>query len=427
MARSCYAPAGLVLELKTSLVPMPDTAHQQLRPLYRGTYVFGVACGISLALTPLVLAGAGFSKEQMGTLALFFAAGLVLFSLPAGKLLSRFGAKRVLSLALAGYAVCVAVFPLMSDYWSIATVRFFDGACSICIWVGSETVVLARSDPKRKAHLTSLYAIWLACGYVTGPLLARLLAPLLSHLQLFWLAGAVGMAGVAYWSRHPLSTKSATAQNAEQELVVESADAGLPLGRLLWGIKTSCFAVFSYGYFQAAVVLFLPLYLMESKGVPEQDTIVLPGLFCLGMLLCSNWAGKRADRWGHLLVMTVLSGLGMTCVLGFVFVHNYLVMCGLVFSAGATLAAMSPIALALTGIVVPRGQLGRANGLYNTFYASGILFGPPAASFVFARFGGAMMLFHLAALWALFVAFALLFFADDPAWRRRRVTISAER
>lgn len=275
---------------------------------------------------------------------------------------------------------------------------------------------MSRSDPKEKAHHTSLYAIWLASGYVAGPLLARLASPFLSYTQLFWVAALVGVSAVVYLHRRLAND----APSREDELAKRScAEQRMSRGNLLWRIKTSCFGVFSYGYFQSAVVLFLPLYLMESKGIAEQDTIILPGLFCLGMLLFSNWAGHKADIFGHLPLMVVLSLLGMSCVLGFVFVDQYWIMCALVFSAGATLAAMSPIALALTGVVVPRGQLGQANALYNMFYASGILLGPPMSSLLFARVGGAMMLLHLAALWACFVVFCVVFCADDPAVARR--------
>ena len=390
---------------------------RQLGPLYRATYLFGVACGISLALTPLSLGRSGFGKEDMGTLALFFAAGLVLFSLPVGALLRRFGAKAILIGALGGYAACVAAFPHMKSYVSIAGIRFFDGAFSICVWVSSETVVLSRSDEKHKAHLTSLYAIWLASGYVTGPLLARGLAPWLSFEQLFSLAGFIACLAVIYLMR---SLGTAHAGGSTSHAGPTTTQSTLSILRK---IKTSCFASFSYGYFQAAVVLFLPLYLIESKAIPADDTIVLPGLFCLGMLLCSNVAGRWGDRSGHLLVMGALSTVGMACVFGFVFVDHYWLMCTLVFLAGGTLASMSPIALALTGVVVDPSDLGRANSLYNTFYASGILLGPPISSLVFARYGGALMLYHLAALWAAFIVFTIVFARDDPAAQGRRLSL----
>ncbi len=388
----------------------------QLASLYRGTFLFGTACGLSLALTPLWLDRAGFGKQEMGSLALFFAGGLVLCSLPLGAVLRRFGSKGVLTSALGGYALSVAAFPFMASYGSIAAIRFLDGAFSICIWVSSETVLLRKADERHKAHLTSLYAIWLASGYVAGPLVARVLSPFFRYEQLFLLAGAIALSAMVYLQRKldiEGGSLGRTHADAEDEQKAPSTR------ELLAKIKTSCFSIFTYGYFQSAVVLFLPLYLMEEKGIPKDDTLVLPGLFCLGMLLASNLVGRIADKVGHLGVMTALSMVGMSCVMGFVLVDSYLLMCGLVFLAGATLAAMSPVALALVGVVTERRDLGKANGLYNTFYASGILLGPPISSWFFAAFGGAAMLLQLAALWAVFIGFSLVFAKDDPALRRR--------
>ena len=391
-----------------------------LAPLYRVTFLFGLACGISLALTPLFLDKVGFGKSEMGSLALFFAAGLVTFSIPVSTVLRRFGAKTTLAAALVGYAACVALFPHMSSFASIAAVRFLDGAFSICIWVSSETLVLSRADDEHKGHLTSLYAIWLASGYVAGPAVSRALAAVCAYEGLFSLAGVVAALAALYVSK--ALRPSRLSQPGEK--VAQRAPAEKKEGawfELLLRIKTSCFAAFTYGYFQSAVVLFLPIYLIEAKAIAPENTIVLPGLFCLGMLLFSNFLGRLADQMGHLLLITGLSIIGMACVFGFVWVDHYLLMCLLVFLAGATLASMSPIALALTGVLVPRGQLSRANSLYNTFYASGILLGPPVSSLIFSSHGGGLMLYHLAALWGAFIAFAVVFWRDDPASNRSRL------
>lgn len=394
---------------------------KQLAPLYGGTFLFGIACGISIALTPLYLDAFGLGKEEIGTLALVFAAGLVSFALPVSAILRRFGGRKTLVAMLTGYGLCVGAFPFMGTVAAIGVIRFIDGMFSIGVWVSSETIVLSRADKKHKGHLTSLYAIWLASGYVVGPVLATGLTRFLSHRQLFLLAGALALTGAGYLFSALTKLSQGEREQAEAEAQVEEgADAPLELlsvPTILNRIKTSCFAAFSYGYFQASVVLFLPLYLIESKGIPRNDTIILPGLFCLGMLLFSNIAGRWGDSWGHLRVVSLLSAVGTFCVLGFVFVDHYWLMCALVFAAGATFASMSPVALALVGVVVPAQNLGKANSIYNTFYASGMLVGPLLSSLIFARHGGPAMLYHLAALWIVFVVFSLIFSRDDPAAR----------
>jgi MFS family permease len=185
---------------------------------------------------------------------------------------------------------------------------------------------------------------------------------------------------------------------------------------LLYRIKNSCFATFAYGYFQASVVLFLPLYLMQAKGILKEQTILIPAFFAGGMLLFSNYAGRLGDRVGHLAVMRVLGMVGLSMILSFVFLDSYFFMCAAVFVAGASLASISPVSLALLGVTTP--EYGRATSVYNAFYATGMLLGPPISSRLFNAHGGAVMLFHLAAIWALFVVFTSVFFRDDPAVQR---------
>lgn len=394
-------------------------ASKHLAHLYRGTFLFGLACGISIALTSLYLNGKGFDKEDIGSLALFFASGLVIFALPVGSIIRRFGGKRTLTAALVGYAACVGIFPLLSSYSGIAIVRFFDGMFSVAVWVSAETLLLARTDDENKGHLTSLYAIWLASGYVLGPLLAFGVTQVLSLESAFGIASAFGLAASLYLGALLPEDPSAPPEPKTEAAQLEAEPASSASALALLGrIKTSCFAAFSYGYFQASVVLFLPLFLIESKGVPRDDTIILPGLFCFGMLIFSNIAGRFADRAGHLRVVTGLSVLGTLCVFGFVFLDSYWLMCLAVFGAGATFASMSPVALALVGVVTERRDYGRANSIYNVFYASGMLLGPPLTSLVFSRMGGPAMLYHLGGLWTVFVLFCLAFYGDDPAARR---------
>ncbi|MDI1432904.1 MFS transporter [Polyangium sorediatum] len=391
----------------------------QLRRLYATTLPFGIACGISIGLTAVHLNRVGYSKDSIGFLALFFGAGLVLFALPVGAIIRRFSAERVLAASLIGYAGCLAAFPHAHTFASVAGVRFIDGLFTIGIWVSSETVLLAQARKEHKAYLTTLYAIWLASGYVAGPLMATGMDRFVPATVSFGVAALFALGAGLYVALKMPPAPPVEGASTDEETPGEK-NSELSAATILWRIKTSCFASFSYGYFQAAVVIFLPLYLIESKGIPENRTIVLPGLFCLGMMIFSNVAGRVADRVGHLLAVRVLSFIGLLCVLGFVYADNYWLMLAIVFGSGGSFASMSPIALALTGVIVEPRDYGRANSIYNMFYAAGILSGPLVASQIFQRFGGMAMLYHHVAMWAVFVLFTVAFMYDDPAARRRR-------
>lgn len=384
---------------------------RNIRVVYLAVFLLGTAYGMAIAVIALHLDARGFTKADIGQLAAFFACGIVAMSLPVGVLLRRLSAKVTLTGSLLGYAVTVGLFPLLHSYGAIAFARFLDGCFSVGIWVSCETILLMRADDDSKANVTSLYAMAIAVGYVVGPLAAKPLAHALSISATFFVA-----AGLAALSALIVLTRLDRDPPHPHRDLSAGPGVGLPTsaGTLLVRIKTACFATFAYGYFQASVVLFLPLYLVESKGVARETTILVPAFFAGGMLAFSNAAGRLGDRVGHLRVMRALGSVGLAMILAFVFLDSFPPMAMAVFVAGATLASISPLSLALQGVVTSRQDTSRANAIYNVFYAGGMLLGPPMSSVIFRRFGGAAMLYHLAALWMAFVVFAALFASDDP-------------
>ena len=387
--------------------------------IYGVTLALGMAYGTAISVIGRYLTTHGVSKLQIGQLAAWFAAGIVALSLPMGPLVRRFSAKYVLALSLAGYAAAVVLFPFTHTFWALATLRFFDGACSVGVWVSSESILLARSGKQNKAFATSLYAIAVACGYIGGPILAYACSKFLPLAFAFILAGLIAICTSAYVL---LRLAPDVRGELHEDHPLASVAKDSTLFGLAWRIKTSCFGTFAYGYFQASVVLFLPLYLMERKGISESQTIVIPAYFAAGMLLFSNYAGRLGDRYGHLYLMRILGVIGLTMVLGFVYLDAYPAMCLAVFVAGASLASISPVSLALQGVVAHPLEYERSTSIYNAFYATGMLLGPFASSYLFEKRGGEAMLFSLALLWALFVLFALVFRADDPCARTRART-----
>ncbi len=375
--------------------------------------VVGMAYGMAISILAVFLDKRGYGEGDIGALAAWFALGIVCFSLPMGTFIQKLSARRVLVTSLVAYAGTVALFPYVADnFWQAAVVRFFDGAASVGIWVSCETIVLSRAGVRHKAFVTTLYAISISLGYVIGPFLATLIVAYADMPTVFIVAGiiSVSIAGIVLARleddvRHEVTDSAAAARAA-------------PLSSLVWRIKTSCFGTFAYGYFQASVVLFLPLYLIQAKGVEAEQTIKVVGFFAVGMLLFSNAAGRLGDRFGHLLVMRALGLVGCATVLAFVVLDEFWMMAVAVALAGATLAAISPISLALQGVIVGPHDYARSNAVYNAFYAAGMLLGPPLSSRIFADLGGAAMLYHLGALWAAFVVFTIIFARDDPAARR---------
>lgn len=380
--------------------------------VYAATLLLCTGYGLAISLTSLHLDARHFTRGDIGNLAACFALGIVALSLPAGALIRRFSARAVLVTSLLGYGACITAFPHLAGFRAIAAARLLDGAFSVGVWVASETILLSRAGESQKAFVTSLYAVTVALGYVLGPLVARGVIAAAPASVAFGVSGALAAAAAAVVAAR-LDPDVPETRGTSPE-----AAGGGGSGAIAWRIKSSCFGTFAYGYFQSSVVLFLPLFLVASKGVARAQTVLVPAFFGAGMLLCSNAFGRLGDRVGHLAVMRGLAVVGAAMTASFVLLDRFELMAAAVFVAGASLASISPLSLALQGVVTAPGDYSRANAIYNAFYAAGMLLGPPVSSRLFDRWGGAAMLWHLAALWAAFVAFTLVFAGDDPAARR---------
>ncbi len=389
--------------------------------IYLSTLGLGAAYGMAISVIAVFLDHRGYKETQIGWLAAWFASGIMATAILSGYLVSKLSAKVVLVGALFTYATTVTLFPFAPNFGAIAALRFFDGAASVCVWVASETILLARAPRSIKAFITSIYAMSIAVGYGVGSLSAYFAANVLPNERIFLVSGAITIV-TALFVAFKLDRSSDTHREEPEAGAPLGAAERLPTGTLVSRIKASCFATFCYGYFQSSVVLFLPLFMKGEKGIPEPKTRLITFFFAGGMLLATNFAGRIGDRHGHLLVMRRLAIVGTSMIASFVWLNGFWAMGVAVFVAGASLASISPLSLALQGLQTR--EYSRATGIYNAFYAAGMLLGPPISSQIFHLHGGGPMLYHLAALWAVFVVFAQVFRRDDPAVGRAPEAVS---
>lgn len=249
-ARECGIPRRRLLSL---------LADRQLRLVYIVCALLGSAYGSTLAILSLCFHGRGHSAESIGALAAWDALGIVCASIPAGALVCRLGARVVMPVALLGYALVTALLPRLGGEGTVALLRARPGVLRGRVGVRRDHAVGAR--PEQKASVTSLYAVALSVGYVVGPLGARLLSGALTMERLFDVAAIVSVVAAA------VSLALAPIGQVEQGVQgAQGADGGderaTDARSMSWGgavfqrLPTSVIAVFVYGYFQSALLLF---------------------------------------------------------------------------------------------------------------------------------------------------------------------------
>ncbi|MDC0673855.1 MFS transporter [Nannocystis radixulma] len=431
-------PAGQWSKVRNELQQLWHTElrDSNIRSAYVVCGMTGTAYGMVTAVVAVYLNKVrDIDTATIGVLAMFFAAGIALFSVPMGKAIQRFAPRMVLSLGLLGYAAATAIFPFLATLFGLGAARGFDGAFSVGVWVSLETVLLMRTTTMHRGLITSLYTISMATGYAVGAVLGWIVMLLYPMPMVFVTAGMfaslAALIAYVFLDReiHPIAGSGHGHEPTSSELDAPTASEHRPpILSLYWKIKTACIPTFCYGYFQASLVLFLPLFLINVREVKEEDTGLLVASFSIGMAASVVFVGRLGDRYGHLKTVRTLVGLGVVLTASLVYLPTYALVAVAVLLAGASLAPIWPMSLALQSLIVDPRDYSRSNALLNGSYGLGTLVGPLVSGYLFKHHGGETMFLHIAGLWALALVATLAFRRDDPSFRaiahaRARATV----
>lgn len=410
-----------------------------IRVAYLMCLMLGVAYGIVMAIVAVYLnKERGIDEQTISRLAFYFSAGIAVFAVPMGALVRVLSPRVMLSVALVGYGIATAVFPFLGTEVAWATARAIDGAFSVAAWISIETILLMRTTALNRGFVTSLYSIVLAIGYVIGSVFAAGFGYIGPSKLAFVCAGVLAclaaLLGLMRLDRHiePVAGSDHAGPAEGGSHAVTVAPAGPPVGawKLYWQIKTACITTFTYGYFQGSLVLFLPLFLIDHRGVAEGPTKLLVAFFAAGMAVSVVIFGRIGDRHGHLKTIRALVAVGAVITVSVVYLPWFPVVAAVVFLAGAVLAPVYPLSIALQSLIAEPRDYNRSNALLNVSYALGTLAGPLICGYLYVTFsagpngtkvplGGELLFWQLAALWALVLVATTVFRRDDPSLRRR--------
>lgn len=398
---------------------------RNIRTAYAICGITGTAYGMVTAVVAVYLNKVRLIDElTIGELAMFFSIGIAALSVPMGLMIKRLTPRRMLAVALIGYAAATAIFPFLPSFAGLATARGLDGAFSVGVWVSLETILLMRTRTAHRGLITSLYTIAMGLGYGLGSVIGWLIMLKFPMPGVFVGAGifATTAALIAFFALerdlHPIPGSGHHDEEPAPVDVPPPPSLVRPaLGSLYWRIKTACIPTFCYGYFQASLVLFLPLFLIEARDVPKEDTSLLVGCFSVGMAASVVFVGRFGDRVGHLKTVRMLLAAGTLLTASLVVLPSYALVALVVLLAGASLAPIWPLSLALQSLIVDPRDYSRSNALLNGSYGLGTLAGPLVSGYIFKHEGGEAMFLHLAVLWAIALAATVVFRRDDPSFR----------
>jgi MFS family permease len=315
-------------------------------------------------LLPDYVSDLGLSKAQAGVLSAAYAAGTLIFSLPAGLVAARFGPRRTVIYGLLLLGIASVAFGFAHTFLLLDTARFAQGAAGALIWSGALTWLVSVSPPEKRGSVIGTALGTAVAGALFGPALGALAATVGTE-KIFSGVLLVAVALAAFAARLP------EAEVSERQDLREVA--GTIFTRPIV-IATAYVAIPSV--MVGAVEVLVPLQIADLGG----GHALIAGGFIVGAALeavLAPLAGGYSDRVGRRIPFMV--GLSICAVaMATVAIGQAMgvVMAGLILTSLGGGICFTP-ALTMLSEVAESSSLhqGFAAGLSNMAWAAGQVIG----------------------------------------------------
>ena len=181
---------------------------------YLGFITLGMAAASLGPTLPGLSEQVGVQISQMGFLFSARSVGFLLGALLAGRLYDRLPGHRLLTLALFGVALMMAMVPLLSSFWLITAVFFLLGISESGIDVGSNTLIVWVHGKAVGPYMNGLH-FFFGVGSFLAPIIIAQVITLPNGMQwAYWMLALLMLPAVLYVARIPSPAMPETAQEA---------------------------------------------------------------------------------------------------------------------------------------------------------------------------------------------------------------------
>jgi ACS family hexuronate transporter-like MFS transporter len=335
-------------------------------------------------LMPLIQPELHLSNEQVGMLGSALSLSWALAGLLVGRLSDMLG-RRTVILVIAAFIFSVAslLSGWVTSFGMLLATRLLMGFAEGGVMPISQALISAEIDPARRG-----LAMGIAQNFGAN-LLSNFLGPIVvvnfglafgwrSAFYLAALPGVVAAVLMLWLLRDPTREevgRKARGEGVSGRLVGASGDAGGSggtggserLGAAAWTHRNVLLCVgmsISLVAFIVVFAIFMPLYLVNVRGMPQQVMAWLISMFGLTSMAFAFLVPGSSDVLGRRPVVISMSLLALLIPLGAMFVHQPLWLLFVLFALGAAMSGVFPLAMAtIPSETVPPRQLATVLGL----------------------------------------------------------------
>jgi MFS family permease len=367
-------------------------------------------------LFPLLRESLGVTYAELGLLMTLFFATSGLAQTPAGFLVDRHGASRVLIGGVTLLAAAIGLMSLVPGYPWLLPLAVVAGLGNAVFHPADYAILSQRVAPARMARAFAVHTIGGTLGWALAPAFVILVAEAAGWRAALAAAAALGLAVSLLLLRRRADIVHRPRAAASRA----TATTGDRLRLLLTAPILACFLFFALLALSfMAMQSFMPLALHRLHDVPLTVATATLTAFMLGSALGTAAGGVLADARGH--HQAIIAG-GMLMGAGILLGVGYLPLpapglLGLVAAAGFALGAMTPSRDMLVRAAAPPGASGKVFGfVYSGLDLGGTL--APVLVGLLMDAGRPRAVFWIIALASLLAVMVALGVGAPPARRR---------
>lgn len=337
---------------------------------------FAVALGFGIVAPaiPIFARDFGVGRAAAAAVVSAFALTRLLFALTSGRLVDRYGERRILTGGIAVVAVSSALAGVSQSYAELIVLRGVGGVGSAMFVVSAYNLLLAAVEPGQRGRATGLYRGGFLLGGISGPALGGFLTGVDVRAPFFIYAAMLGVAGaLAMRTLRPPARPAPDATDRRPEPLALRAAFRVP------GYRAALFANLAdswavLGVRSALVPLFVADVLHRRPLWTGIGFVVVAVVNAATLLPAGQFSDTRGRR-PVLVTGCLVLGCGVTVLATLENLFGYLVAMA-VIGLGSGLLDVAPAAI--VGDVADR-RGGRVIAAYQMAGDLGVIVGPVVA------------------------------------------------
>ena len=300
-----------------------------------------------------------------------------------GRVVDRLGYKLPLILGLIGDAVGMFLYSLCRLPVHLALVRVFHGIAGGAVGPATMSAIAYHSEESRRGRAMAFYGISLAAATLVGYGTSGLIVSRLGYKAVFWLGGALLVAGACLGLLLP-GNRNGNNNTPVASMAESWRQAGVLFRRKsLLGSYSAIFAqYFSFG----GVVTLLPLYI-KDYGMEAFHVGIILAAFAVMFIILQVPAGSFSDRTNRLNLAAAGLTMGIISLLLMPVTKTFSLLLIVMALYGTAYGVIFPSISAAVADSTSPEERGLATGIFHALLTAGVAVGAPVMGWIGGAFG----------------------------------------